>query len=103
MTEHGSYHDGLTGEQAVQRLRSSGRNGYLTRFSEAQNIHVLTVFKQQTPNDVIKHFKISLENGKCKINNEIEFMGIEELLEYYEKNRIDPVLRTIGEKYTLNE
>ena len=106
MGEHKSYHERITGEEAERRLRSRGRNGYLTRYSKAEKSYVLTVFKEQTPEDVVMHLKIIIfgDRNQHKIEGKTNaFADIRTLLEHYEQNRIDPALRTIGTRYTLED
>ena len=105
MAEHDSYHERIPGAEAERRLRSRGRNGYLTRYSKERKSYVLTVFKEQTPEDVVMHLKIIItDRGQHKIEGkEVFFADIKTLLEHYEQNRIDPALRTIGQRYTLED
>ena len=105
MAEHDSYHERITGEEAERRLRSRGRNGYLTRYSKEKKSYVLTVFKEQTPEDVVMHLKIIItDRGQHKIEGkDMSFANIKTLLEHYEQNRIDPALKTIGQRYTLED
>jgi hypothetical protein len=51
------------------------------------------------------HFKIIIEDdGGHKIDGkQLTFNDIRSLLEYYEHNRIDPALRSIGKAYTEDE
>ena len=103
MAEHESYHEEITGAEAERRLKLIGTNSYLTRYSNKKKSYVLTVFKQQIPEDVIKHYKIVIQNG-YKIDGKQFMCGdIRTLLEHYEKNRLDPAIKAIGEKHTLKD
>lgn len=104
--EHNGYHQSITGDEAEQRLKECGEDCYLTRYSEAQQCYVLSVCKQQTPTNIIKHFKIVLGGcGKCKIDGSDEtfFDNIENLLSHYMEERIDPAIDKIGRPYTEEE
>lgn len=108
MEENSSYHQSITGEEAEERLRTFGKHGYLTRYSESNRQYVLSVYKPRGRNqrEVMKHFKLvrksSFLGKKWKIDGHHKnFTLIALLLRHYERNRIDPALRTIGECYTL--
>ena len=101
MGEHSSYHQSIPGEEAIRRLRASGQpHCYLTRYSEASNSYVLSVYQRQRPKDVEKHFAIKIKDGKLNINGTTEYFGdIGQLLVFYEEKRIHPSLRNIGHEY----
>jgi hypothetical protein len=102
--EHTSYHQGIGGEEARRRLNQKGSHCYLTRYSKKNKCYVLSVYEDRLPpmDPVVEHFKIVVNNtGKLKIGEkEQTFDDIESLLRHYEKNRINPDLRSIGEPYT---
>ena len=95
---HTSYHQSIPGDEAERRLREFNVHCYLTRFSDGEDCYVLSVYMQQTPTDVMEHFKIIIkDDGKVLIDGkDEEFDDISQLLAYYENNRIDPALETIG-------
>ena len=94
---HTSYHQSIPGDEAERRLRQFHAHCYLTRFSDRSDCYVLLVYMQQTPIDVMKHFKIIIKDGKVLIDGkDEEFDDISQLLAYYENNRIDPALESIG-------
>ena len=105
MGEHSSYHQSIPGVEAERRLKSFGRHSYLTRYSKARENYMLTVFERRPPEHEVQHFKIIIQDdGKHRIEGkEKTFADIEELLEHYENNRIDPSFRTIGQNYTEEE
>ena len=104
MAEHESYHEGITGEEAERRLKLVGTNSYLTRYSKKEESYVLTVFKKESPEDVIMHFKIIIQNDKHNIDGkQLKFDDIRSLLEHYESIRLDPDIKTIGQKHTLKD
>ena len=107
MDDHDSYHQAITGEEAEQRLKMCGDHCYLTRYSEAKECYMLTIYKKK-PNMRVKHFQISFEHTEhhriYKIEGKAEeFSGIKEMLAHYENNRIDPAFRTIGRPITEQE
>lgn len=106
LEEHDSYHESITCEQAERRLRKYRKPcSYLTHYSEVHQSYILTVYKRQSPFNITKHFKIVItDNGKRKIEGKDEaFDKLDMMLISYEKNRIDPALKSIGQKYTKNE
>ena len=103
MGEHSSYHQSIPGDEAKRRLKKSGYpHCYLTRYSETDRQYKLTIYKKQRPSDIVKHFVIVIDNGgRHKIDGkEEDFDSIQELLEHYEQNRIDPAFKTIGTNYS---
>ena len=102
MGEHSSYHNSIPGQEAERRLKLFSRHCYLTRYSELSNCYVLSVYQKEKPKDIIKHFKITLKDGrKHKIDGKsMEFESISELLNHYEQNRIDFALKSIGDNCT---
>ena len=104
MEEHNSYHEEITGEEAEKRLRKKGGHCYLTRYNKASHYYILSVFKPQQPRDVVRHFKIVMDNGRKRIDGlDKEFRDVASLLEHYEHWRIDPGLRSIGQACTEAE
>jgi hypothetical protein len=86
LQDHPAYHQAITGEEAVKRLRECGEHCYLTRYSSAHACYVLSSYKPQDYLDpVIMHFKIIIEDdGTLKIDGKrLEFDAIQSLLEYY--------------------
>jgi hypothetical protein len=103
MAEHSSYHQAIPGGEAERRLKESGRHNYLTRFSDNHNTYILTVHEKQVSSDVIRHFKINIneKEKRCTIiGKEASFDNIHALLNHYEMHRIDPALRSIGRNYS---
>ena len=102
--DHASYHRAITGEEGEKRLKKHGGSCYLTRYSESQECYILTVYESAS-NPVKKHFAIEKsDTGEHKIRGKsMTFSGIQQLLEYYEQNTIDPALRSIGKAYTEDE
>ena len=105
MEEHNSYHQAITGKEAERRLKMCGDCCYLTRYSESQSAYMLSVLYKKNS---MKNFKISINNsGIHKVykieGKDEEFDGIGELLNHYEKNRMDPAFPTIGRRFTEQE
>ena len=105
MEEDNSYHQAIIGKEAERRLKMCGDHCYLTRYSERRSAYVLSVLYQKNST---KHFKISVNNSGIhevyKIEGkDKEFGRIRELLDHYEKNRMDPAFPTIGRHITEKE
>ncbi len=119
MPEHSSYHGTITGDEAQHRLRQFNTRGYLTRFSRTKDCYVLSVYEPDTARGRLKpyvqHFKITTETvpyggiwgwlGSKKDvyqidHSEMNFDSLDEMLYYYEKNRIDPGFQDIGIRIT---
>ena len=106
--EHPSYHQAITGMEIERRLEEAGGHRYLTSYSKEHKCYVLSVFEYKTPpsDSAIEHFQIEIASntGMLRVQNKTQsFDDISSLLRYYERNRIDPALRTIGEAYTEEE
>ena len=103
--EHSSYHNEITGEEAMYRLRKTGHSRcYLTRFSQDKHAYVLSVYWKQRHEDVQEHFELCLKDGRCKIvGKELDFESVSELLEHYETQHISPSLPNIGKNCTLQD
>ncbi len=107
MDEHPSYHEEITGDEAEKRLKLCSNHGYLTRHSKKNQSYVLSVHKQTGLEDVFKHFPILFTNGDSKMYQIgvgcKEFANLLEMLNFYERNRIDPSLKSIGTHVTEDE
>lgn len=106
MGEHPSYHQCITSREAERRLKMPGKNCYLTRYSKSQQAYVLSIYRKQRPHDVIEHLGIIIEeDGKHRVKGreDEEFPDITKLLNFYEKERIDPGFPNIGVPYTEEE
>ncbi len=109
MDEHPSYHEQITGKEAEKRLQRCTEHGYLTRYSKINQYYVLSVCRKTVSGATLKHFRIVFKNnGHCKeyqIGEKTEktFQSLLEMLNYYEKNRIDPALNNIGQPVTEDE
>ena len=101
MGEHSSYHQNIPGDEAERRLKQFNAHCYLTCFSNHQNCYMLSVFKQQRPTDVMRHFKIIIKDDRKHLieGKDEEFDDISQLLAHYEDHRIDPALKNIGTNY----
>ena len=109
MDDHDSYHEEISGEEAVRRLRMCSNHGYLTRYkktsSREDDTYILTVFRNAPSGEVIRHFKIIFDNGPNKVYriNDRKFGSLQEMLDHYEQHRIDPALKKIGKAVTEND
>ena len=94
----------ITEKEAKERLRKKGGHCYLTRYSKSQDCYVLSVLKPQQSKQ-FWNFKIAITEKEEKRIDGLtkKFGNITSLLEYYEHNRIDPGLRSIGRACKLNE
>ena len=101
MDDDTSYHGSITSEEAKQKLKMCGGLHYLTRFSESNQRYMLSVY-QNEPKELIKHFRLLIhrdsDGRKCVQieGKEKSFRRMEQLLQYYEDNRIDPAFECIG-------
>ena len=104
MGEHASYHESIDHKEAERRLRKyGGDRSYLTRYSKYKKCYVLSVY-QKVPEKESKHFKIDVQDGKCNIQGRTDVCDdITQMLEHYEKNRLDPSFRNIGKKFTRED
>lgn len=117
MAEHSSYHGAIRGEEAERRLKEFGTNCYLTRYSRSQGCYMLSVYKPELFAEQIEHgiknFKITITRVSHRRvfssrSNQYQigarkFNSPAEMLQYYEKNRIDPGFQDIGRCVTERE
>ena len=112
MEEHKSYHEEISGDEAVKRLRLChaqlrSDTCYLTRHSKNENKYVLTVYSKIANDDsseLVKHFQINFEaSGKYRLGDLYEFESLKEMLAHYEKHRVDAAFRDIGRCISLKE
>ena len=101
MGEHTSYHNQITPQEAMNRLKKSGRRHcYLTYFNREQQKYVLAVYEKREGVEI--HYSIIIRGGMHKLEGKPgSFNSIDELLQHYTENRVDPALSRIGENYTL--
>lgn len=104
MGEHTSYHQSISTDEAMRRLKLYNQNGYLTHYSKSHESYMLSVFCKQKPNDIIS-FGIVKSNGMhaLKGREDEEYVSIDELLSHYESNRISPAFPNIGKAFIEKE
>ncbi len=106
-TENKSYHNEISGEEAVKRLKVFGDLCYLTRHSEYWKCYVLSVcWNDKTlGNEKLRHFKMNFSDKGIRLidGNHEWFESLEKLLNHYEKNRLDPAFPTIGKCITEDD
>ena len=105
MGEHPAYHQSIAGDDAVRRLKRQGGHCYLTRYSKVHECYVLSVLQHQKPMEpVVEHFALAIKNGGIKVAGKYKtFDNIGALLQYYEHNRIDPGIKSIGQALTEDD
>jgi hypothetical protein len=105
MDENNSYHGVITGKEAVKRLKKVNNDSYLCRFSSRNQKYVLSLVKNGPRK--VGHFELSINKSsqaKYKVEGmEKHFETIDELLRFYETNRIHPEFDNIGTRLTLHE
>jgi hypothetical protein len=104
---HPSFHQSITGNEAKRRLQMCRRPGccYLTRFSDMHRCYVLTVLQHRDPQDIVNHFKIIIDDARCRVEGTIKnhFTDIGSLLSFYERSPISPTFSNIGSCYTQED
>ena len=106
MEEHISYHGPITQDDAVKRLKKSGINCYLTRYSTSLGMYVITAYRKKP--ETVGNFGLIVnlrsETDRYRIfKMERKFMNIDEMLRFYETNRIHPTFANIGRRYTQQD
>lgn len=105
MDDHNSYHGAISGEEAVKRLRKANNDSYLCRYSSGNRKYVITIFQQELRK--VGHFRLSINRNsqrKYKVEGMTKhFESIENLLWFYETNRIHPEFDTIGRRLTVQD
>ncbi len=102
ITQHRSYHNEISGEEAEKRLKIFGNHHYLTRYSENQKCYILSVCAsdEDLQFEKIKHFQLKLSDQGIEIQEKKQFADLEEMLKYYETNRLDTAFPKIGDCLT---
>ncbi len=102
ITKNKSYHNEISGEEAIKRLRAFGNHHYLTRHSEYWKCYVLSVYmsNEDLENEKYKHFPLKVSGEGIRIQEDETFENLEKMLKYYQNNRLDPAFPTIGECIT---
>ncbi len=105
ITENESYHNEISGEEAIKRLSVFGDLCYLTRHSEAWQCYVLSVYwkDEDIRNQKFRHYKMKLSDKKIEIEKGHNFETLEKMLEFYKKNRIDPAFPKLGKCITQDD
>lgn len=108
MDEHKSYHEEITGIEAEKRLKLCSSHGYLTRHSKENQHYILSVCKETATDYIFKHFPIVFTNDGTHKEYRIGergkvFKSLQEMLQFYERSRIGPALKTIGQCVTERE
>ncbi len=106
MEEHVSFHGTMTQKQAVKILKESGINCYLIRFSNSLGMYIITVYRKRPV--TVENFGLIInkksETDRYGITNmEKKFKNIDDLLNFYETNRIHPSFESIGTRYTKQD
>ena len=105
ITQHRSYHNEISGEEAKKRLRVFGDHHYLTRYSENWKFYVLSVYMsdEDLETEKFKHYKLKVSGEGIRILDHKLFESLEIMLKYYEHNRLDPAFPRIGVCLTEND
>ncbi|XP_064385801.1 putative uncharacterized protein DDB_G0271606 isoform X2 [Halichondria panicea] len=98
ITQHRSYHNEISGEEAEKRLKVFGNHHYLTRYSENKKCYILSVCAsdEDLQFEKTKHFQLKLSDQGIEIQEKKRFADLEDMLKYYETNRLDTALPRIG-------
>ena len=83
MPNHSSYHGGITGRVAEERLQKNGGVCYLTRYSTRQRKYVFSVIDSKAN---VHHIEILIDQDVPLFslkNTEKRFASMKELFKYY--------------------
>lgn len=103
--EHHSYHGAIKGVEAERTLKEQGGNCYLTRYSEARSVYVLSVFRGGDKRQQFAHFDILLhfndehhhsEKMYEIVGTEKRFGSVSDMLNFYGDTPINHQIRGIG-------
>lgn len=111
MSNHPSYHGALGGTEAERKLILGGAdNSYLTRYSEARKMYILSVLNTKGSDDEVRleHFNLSIKkeddhNVYEVIGTEKKFDAILTLLDFYKSNSLTHHIDSIGEEVVSEE
>ncbi len=104
ITEHESYHNEISGIEAMKRLKVFGNRCYLTRYSEFQKCYILSVCMsdEDFQTEIYKHFELKVSDEGIQILEHKPFANLVEMLKHYENNRLSSAFPTIGKCITPN-
>lgn len=108
---HPSYHGALSGTEAERKLiLDTADNSYLTRYSEARKMYILSVLNTNSGNDEVnlEHFNLSIKKEDDHdvyevIGTEKKFGDITTLLDFYKSNPLSFHIDSIGEEVLTEE
>lgn len=110
MEPHDSFHGEITGKEAEFRLKKSQKKSYLTRYSEQNELYVLSVcypyLSEGRMKFKIKHFEIKFrheDSGNTYQIADEKFNSLAEMLQEYEQKMIDHAQQNIGSKLTEDD
>ncbi len=106
ITKNDSYHNEISGDEAIKRLKVFGEICYLTRHSEFWGCYVLSVCwndKDLTDEGKFRHYKMTLSGNEVEIQKGKRYESLDKMLEYYKKNRIDPAFPNVGRCITQDD
>ena len=96
----------MTGAEAEEKLKQHGGNCYLIRYSDANEVYVLSVMRRINKEEPISaHFKLNIIKGNPEGNiyeiegTEKKFDDLSQLLLYYHSYPIDHRIKGIGDPY----
>jgi len=103
MENHESYHEDISGPEAEFRLKQFNKPCYLTRYSTATKQYRLSVCRSVARRgeliDDVRHYLIGFkheEQARSYWIMDKVFPGLQDMLEYYQQNRIDHGNPNIG-------
>lgn len=98
MNSHPSFHGSITRTEAAKLLIDSGRNCYLTRYSNYRNFCVISVLRVSVSGELLKHLELEVPLNSSQhvykvAGTEKEFENVSKLLEYYQKDYLGECLQ----------
>ncbi len=110
MDIHDSYHCAISGKEAEFRLKAFKTRSYLTRYSVSHEQYLLSVYQPVLRGNETKHelknFVITFKHDDDKKIYQItdrEFNSLKEMLETYEREKVDHSLSNIGRMVSEKE
>ena len=99
MRESISFHGPLDEMEAEIKLREHGGDCFLTRYSKAEKVHMLSVMANGEKTELrVNAMKINSLPQFSIEGREKWFHSVVILLDYYQKNRISETICSIGEE-----
>lgn len=98
MNSHPSFHGSITRTEAAKMLIESGKNSYLTRYSDYRNFCVISVLRVSVNGELLQHLELKVPQDSSQhvykvAGTDKEFENVYKMLEFYQKDCLGECLQ----------